>query len=124
MKITDEKFMEQMNKFNERVREIPAELLEKSKVMLWAFGNNKLYATARDEALSICNKLINIEKDVSDAYKIEHMQSKHGGIWGEYPGYPISDWIYQVSNRETTQGYWVWVLGRIDSDGGEYDYRS
>jgi hypothetical protein len=39
----------------------------------------------------------------------------HGGVWGEHPDYPISDWKYEVANDDTRQGYWGWVLHQIEN---------
>jgi len=60
--------------------------------------------------IEVCN-------DIKTNIKIDHMQEKHGGVWGEYHDYPVDDWKYQVANSETRQGYWEWVLGSMDADG-------
>lgn len=33
----------------------------------------------------------------------------YGGRWGAHPRHPVNDWIYQVANGDTRQGYWDWV---------------
>jgi len=34
---------------------------------------------------------------------------QHGGIWGEHPNHPVSDWQYEVANGDTRLGYWGWA---------------
>jgi hypothetical protein len=37
------------------------------------------------------------------------------GHWGEHPKYQATDWINEVSNKETRLGYWDWVCGKLDA---------
>lgn len=39
---------------------------------------------------------------------------KKYGTWGEHPEYVRSDWKYEVTNGDTSLGYWVWVENQID----------
>lgn len=40
----------------------------------------------------------------------------NGGIWGEYPKYPVEDWRNAVASGDTRQSYWDWVLSEIDAE--------
>jgi hypothetical protein len=35
--------------------------------------------------------------------------------WGEDPAYPRRDWAYDVSNNDTSLGYWEWVKHNRES---------
>lgn len=53
--------------------------------------------------------------------EMEDFQNKHGGYWDEHPDHLVGDWKYEVANSDTRQGYWEWVLGRIDAEGGDIE---
>lgn len=38
------------------------------------------------------------------------------GYWGAHPAYPVKDWLYEVRNGDTRQGYWDWVVARIEEE--------
>lgn len=42
----------------------------------------------------------------------------YGGIWGEYPEYPVNNWKEAVANESTRMGYWAWVNRGIAQDPG------
>lgn len=45
---------------------------------------------------------------------IELLQKATGdGYWGNHPIHLVEDWKLQVSNSETRQSYWEWVLSNI-----------
>lgn len=44
----------------------------------------------------------------------EWFKAKYDGQ--EHPEWPRSDWQYEVSNGDTTLGYWEWVAGSVESD--------
>ena len=54
-----------------------------------------------------------------DSIEIERLQARCGGYWGRHPKHVVADWQYLVSNGDTRQGYWEWVLHKIHDDGGE-----
>lgn len=39
-----------------------------------------------------------------------------GGWWGEHPGFPVSDWLYEVANGDTRLGYWEWVKAQLEQE--------
>lgn len=43
------------------------------------------------------------------------LQEAYGGYWGDHPDYPVSDWQYEVENGDTREGYWTWVLSKLES---------
>ena len=47
------------------------------------------------------------------------LMETHGGFWGEHQRFPVSDWQYEVSNDDTRQGYWQWVVNRIEATSNE-----
>jgi hypothetical protein len=52
-----------------------------------------------------------------EAQEAENLAAAHGGIWGEHPDHPSSDWRAEVHNEDTRQGYWEWVANnRINAD--------
>jgi hypothetical protein len=50
------------------------------------------------------------------------LADQHGGIWGEHPDYPVSDWRAEVSNNDTRLGYWDWVMSQMEQDENERKY--
>ncbi|MCP1674311.1 hypothetical protein J2T57_001413 [Natronocella acetinitrilica] len=42
------------------------------------------------------------------------LAEQFGGVWGEHPEVPVSDWAYEVRNEDTRVGYWDYVLGRLE----------
>jgi hypothetical protein len=44
---------------------------------------------------------------------LEQVLRNHYGNWGEAPRFPKVDWQYQVTNGDTTLGYWAWVASQI-----------
>jgi len=57
----------------------------------------------KDAASRIANRLVK-------AAPIDREQ--HGGVWGEHPAHPVSDWQYEVANGDTRLGYWEWAAHR------------
>lgn len=48
------------------------------------------------------------------------LQQQHGGHWGAHPEHPVEDWMYEVANGDTREGYWEWVQRRVG--GGDEVY--
>jgi len=48
--------------------------------------------------------------DRASTLKIEY------GNWGEVPGCPVEDWATEVSNGDTRQSYWEWVVAREEEN--------
>lgn len=44
----------------------------------------------------------------------QKLKETHGGMWGEHPEHPSSDWRYEADNGDTRLGYWEWVAARIE----------
>lgn len=49
----------------------------------------------------------------------EWFRAKYDGQ--EHPEWPRSDWQYQVSNEDTTLGYWEWVASNVESNETDSD---
>lgn len=43
------------------------------------------------------------------------------GYWAEHPDFAPMDWQYEVANGDTRQGYWDWVQGKVEDEGGLLD---
>ena len=41
-------------------------------------------------------------------------QASPDNPWEEHPGYPMSDWRYEVANEDTVRGYQDWVRAKLD----------
>lgn len=41
---------------------------------------------------------------------------RHHDKWPEHPKYPEKDWQFEVSNGDTRQGYWAWVVTRLEHE--------
>jgi len=39
------------------------------------------------------------------------------GYWGYHSIYTVADWVYEVDNGDTRQGYWDWVARKIRLQG-------
>lgn len=50
----------------------------------------------------------------SESSRVQRLVDQHGGYWNEHPEYPVIDWLYEVANLNTRQGYWYWVLARVE----------
>ena len=46
---------------------------------------------------------------------------ENGGYWdGEWPGFPLEDWVTEVNNGDTRLGYWDWAyVQSVDTDERE-----
>ncbi len=38
------------------------------------------------------------------------------GVWADHPEYSVTDWIYEIRQEDTRQGYIRWVHSRIEED--------
>lgn len=50
---------------------------------------------------------------VSDP-ETEALMMQYGGLWGEHPQYPSTDWRTAVANDETRGSYWSWVVAQLE----------
>ena len=41
---------------------------------------------------------------------------RYGDYWASHPVHGVEDWKAEVSNGDTRQGYWDWVLEAIERD--------
>lgn len=119
--ISDNEAQKQMRMTERRVREVPFELLEKAKLILWEYTANKPIDRdlVKNTHIDLCTEM----DKVSDAYKIDHMKRKFGGNWKEHPDYPLETWRERVFDGSCRRGYWEWVLNEIEVEGKEYDFR-
>ena len=39
-----------------------------------------------------------------------------GGYWSAHPDHPFDVWQCEVSNNDTREGYWTWVVSRIKEE--------
>lgn len=63
----------------------------------------------------LCERL-NVEQEAPDP--IEALIAEFGGdggVWGEHPDHPRSDWRYEVANGDTSLGYWQWVARNMEA---------
>jgi hypothetical protein len=51
------------------------------------------------------------EQDAIQALVDRHAD---GNLWGEHADYDRTDWQYEVSNGDTSLGYWEWVLHKVE----------
>lgn len=51
--------------------------------------------------------------DIQDLKQIDELIEKHGGFDGEHSGFPVREWITDVSCGNTRLGYWEWVHNEI-----------
>lgn len=42
-------------------------------------------------------------------------------VWGDFPGYPGSDWMQEVREGASRSGYWPWVFDRMMFDWHQED---
>jgi len=54
-------------------------------------------------------------------YDPQRMAKNNGGYWGSHLDYPVSDWIADVMEDGTRQGYWKWVCDRVRDAAEEID---
>ena len=47
--------------------------------------------------------------------------TREADVWGEVAKYPREDWRHEVSNNDTSLGYWEWVAHQIEVHGEESD---
>ena len=52
------------------------------------------------------------KKSRATVYQTAGQLRKRYGYWGEHPEWPTSDWVYEVRNDDTRQGYWEWVSSK------------
>lgn len=41
------------------------------------------------------------------------------GYWEDHPRYPVRDWLHEVNDNNTREGYWQWVASSMDVDADE-----
>ena len=73
---------------------------------------------AREYVANPNKKHNGIKKETSGE---QSMQEMHGGLWGEHPVYPITDWRNEVSNDDTRLGYWDWVAHQLEGDTSNHE---
>lgn len=55
---------------------------------------------------------------------VEQLKAKYDALvahdgWSDHPDYTPDNWIYEVSEGNTRQGYWHWVASQIEQDRDE-----
>ncbi len=48
-----------------------------------------------------------------------HTVDECGGYWKEAPWYPVEDWVREVVNGDTREGYWESAMARREEKEGE-----
>ncbi len=46
-------------------------------------------------------------------------EDKEKYYWMDHPGFPSTDWIYEVNNGDTRLGYWEWVNRKLEQNAME-----
>ena len=51
-----------------------------------------------------------------DAEELADKYAGEDGSWGEHPIFRRQEWREEVANDDTLQGYWAWVVSKLNED--------
>lgn len=51
-----------------------------------------------------------------DANELADKYAGEDGSWGQHPIHRRSDWREEVANDDTLQGYWSWVVSKLEEE--------
>ena len=51
-----------------------------------------------------------------DAEELADKYAGEDGSWGQHPIFRRQEWREEVANDDTLQGYWAWVVSKLEED--------
>lgn len=60
--------------------------------------------------------LLDAEDALLSAEELAQKYAGEDGSWGQHPIHRRSDWREEVANDNTLQGYWSWVVGKLEEE--------
>ena len=60
--------------------------------------------------------LLDAEDALLSAEELAQKYAGEDGSWGQHPIHRRSDWREEVANDDTLQGYWSWVVSKLEED--------
>lgn len=60
--------------------------------------------------------LLDAEDALLSAEELAQKYAGEDGSWGQHPVHRRSDWREEVANDDTLQGYWSWVVSKLEEE--------
>jgi len=64
---------------------------------------------------SICPACLqSVQNDIEMAKASFKLKEEAGGYWQENSDFPLRNWMDEVQNEDTRQGYWEWLVEKME----------